>query len=357
MKFRARHLKVKTIFLIYICTFLVAVGLSAVIAIFFSQTVKQTSDEFGKDYDAYYMMIPANRDLDFWQSVYDGAYETAKEKNIYVELMGANLNKEYTNEELMEIAIASAPDGIIVAGDESETMTDLINRATAENIPVVTVYSDSPLSKRCAFVGVGSYNLGREYGKQIVKIANERENNDTLSSTKMNKKINVITLVSDNQDNTDQSIVFSGIQNMVDTSDTGNTQINLSMVHVDERNPFATEEEIHDLFRQEEIPDVIVCLNEKNTACVYQAVVDSNKVGQVSILGYYDSETILNAISRSVIYATVSADTKQMGMYCVNALAEYNETGNTSQYMLTDITFIDSLNVSEYLDDESKEEE
>ena len=105
---------------------------------------------------------------------------------------------------------------------------------------------------------------------------------------------------------------------------------------------------------EQEIPDIIICLNELNTTCVYQAVVDYNRVGEVSILGYYDSDTIINAIDRNVIYATVSIDTRQMGEFCIDALREYYELGYTSQYFTADITLIDKNNVDQYL---LKEEE
>ena len=118
---------------------------------------------------------------------------------------------------------------------------------------------------------------------------------------------------------------------------------------MDNRNTFTTEESIRDIFRSQETPDVIVCLNETDTNCVYQSLVDYNKVGKSAILGYYDSESILKGISRSVIYSTISVNTYQMGVYCVDAIKEYEEYGYTSQYMLTDVTLIDKSNVSDYL--------
>ncbi len=118
---------------------------------------------------------------------------------------------------------------------------------------------------------------------------------------------------------------------------------------MDDTNAFSVEESIRDIFMEREIPDIIICLNELHTTCVYQAVVDYNKVGQVNILGYYDSDTIINAIDRNVIYATVAIDTKQMGQFCIKALQEYHELGYTSQYFTADIRLIQKEDVEEYL--------
>ena len=124
---------------------------------------------------------------------------------------------------------------------------------------------------------------------------------------------------------------------------------NLSMAAIDDYNTFTVEESIRDLFMQEEMPDIIICLNELNTSCVYQAVVDHNKVGDVSILGYYTSDTILKGVFRSVIDATITVDVEQMGRYCVEALVEYEELGNTNDYFAADITLIDKNNVSDFI--------
>ena len=82
---------------------------------------------------------------------------------------------------------------------------------------------------------------------------------------------------------------------------------------------------------------------------------DYNKVGAVSILGHYVSNTILNAIDRGVIYATVDIDTSQMGGFCIDALLNYHDLGYTSQYFTADISLITRDNVDGYLRGEEPE--
>ena len=161
--------------------------------------------------------------------------------------------------------------------------------------------------------------------------------------------LKVAVLVNAHAQDSAQNIVCSGIQETIDMEKTADTQVEMTLVTVDDTNAFSVEESIRDLFMEAEVPDIIVCLNELNTTCVYQAVVDYNRVGNVSILGYYDSDTIMHAIERNVIYATVSIDTMQMGRFCVDALSEYHEQGYTSQYFTADIALIDKTNIAEYL--------
>lgn len=298
-------------------------------------------------YDQYYVMITEDRKSDFWQSVYRGAYERGQEENIYVDLLGEHLSQEYSREDLMRIAMTSGVDGIFVESDESDEMLQMIDEAVDRGIPVVTLYGDNTHSERCSFVGVGSYNLGREYGRQVLKLAAAQENPDVLD---------VAVLVNVHALNSTQNIVCSGIQDTLEQEKQQGPEIELSLITVDDTNTFSVEESIRDIFMEKKLPDIIICLNELNTTCVYQAVVDYNCVGEVSILGYYDTDTILKAIERNVINATISIDTEQMGAFCVDALREYYRYGYTSQYFTADVTIIDQNNVGEYLTEQEETE-
>lgn len=349
----------------------------------------------GETYDRYYIMITQDGKSAFWQSVYQGAYERALQENVYVDWLGNDHFQDYSVEEQMEIAIASGVDGIIVTASEEEKMTALIDRADAAGIPVVTLYGDNTQSTRCSFVGVGSYNLGREYGRQALKIMRERlvgtqetrlvmmtEEDGVTTETETAavamgalggseamlksvsvevgteaRPIRVTLLVNPFANSLDQNILYSGIQETIE-QERGNMAVELSQQSVDDTNAFSVEESVRDIFMGEEVPDILICLNELNTTCAYQAVVDYNKVGAVSILGHYVSETILNAIDRGVIYATVDIDTAQMGAFCIDALQEYHDLGYTSQYFTADISLITRDNVDVYLaGEESKNDE
>lgn len=353
-----------TVLLTAVCILMTTVMAGYVVRFYRNGLSEETEKE---SYDKYYIMITEDSKSSIWQSVYQGAYERALEENVYVDRLGDNLFEDYTVEELMQIATASAVDGIIVTANESDKMTELINDAAAEGIPVVTLYGDNTHSDRCSFVGIGSYNLGREYGRQALEIIRDRmkEEAETGSGLKVEVEdgntevvetavtepypIKLAVLVNAYAQDLDQNILCSGIQETIEQERSEDMDIELSLLSVDDTNTFSVEESIRDIFMEQEAPDIIICLNELTTTCVYQAVVDYNKVGEVSILGYYDSDTIINAIDRNVIYATVAIDTKQMGSFCIDALQEYHELGYTSQYFTADIKLIRKDNVSEYM--------
>ena len=72
-------------------------------------------------------------------------------------------------------------------------------------------------------------------------------------------------------------------------------------------------------------------------------------VGEVSIIGYFDSESILKAIKKGIIYASASIDTTQMGEYCIEALNEYLTSGYANEYYATDFTMVTRANVGAFL--------
>lgn len=304
-------------------------------------------------YDRYYVMIADNPKSSFWQSVYRSAVETAEGNNDCVEMISENLSRDYSVHELMEIASISGANGIIVSADDSDEMTSLINAATENGIQVVTLYNDNSASDRLSFVGVSNYNLGKQYGELILKLADEKKfTTDTIE---------IVIFADVNSADAAQNLLFTGVQETVDGEDEeakrSHPPIDITIYGVDTTNEFSVEESIKTLLLKdrESLPEIVVCLNEMDTIAAYQTVVDYNEVGLVNILGYYDSEVILNGIDRNVIYATISTDTEQMGRYSVNALDEYFQYGYTSQYLSTDISVITKENVAQFMEGDKDE--
>ncbi len=330
-----------------IVTVFFLVTVTAIVVIFFNFLISVDDPESEKIYDKYYVMIVPEQDSSFWSEVYESARKAGEDRSVYVEQLGRSILRRYSREDQIRIAVAESVDGIIVTADESEEMRELIGLATESRIPVVTLVSDCPSSDRCSFVGINNYNIGREYGEKIIEVAKTKKSaGDTVK---------VAVLVDSYSEEAGQNILCMGIQETVENGVkmdlTDSRKVDITLVPIDDSNPFSTQEGVRELIVGQESaePDIIVCLSETETTSAYQVIVDYNKVGVISILGYHDSPAILNAIDRNVIEATISIDTDQLGSTCVWALNEYSELGYTSQYFTADSLMIDSSNVSEYL--------
>lgn len=290
------------------------------------------TEEF-REYGYHYAIISEEEDATFWDAIYQGASEKGREQNVYVEEMGRNLSKDYSLRDLFKIAISSKVDGIILEPNGREDITDLIKQADKGGIPVVTVLQDAPGSERKSYIGVNSYTQGQIYGKEVLDIV------------KTGKK-NIVLLLSQNTTDTSQNMIYSNILEA-----TNSYEVSVKSIVVNEESSFSSEEEIRKLIMDDNNPtDLLVCLTAADTLSAYQAVVDYNKVGQVDIIGYYYSDIILSAIEKDIIHSTMTIDANQMGAYCVEALTEYRETDNVSDYYSVEIDIINKSNYLYYRD-------
>lgn len=303
---------------------------------------EERSDEI---YDKHFVMITGNEDRDLWDRVYESALEEGRARGVYVERFGENLATEYGRNERLKLAIQASVDGIIVPGDEEKGTIALLDEAVKKKIPVVTVLRDSTGSLRQCFVGNSNYNLGQEYGKQIMELLGTAGPDSKVSAR-------VLVLIDESRADTSQNLILLGIRETLDKELGKEHKVSVETRAVDNSRSFSSEESIRDIFLDSErLPDILVCLSAVHTRCAYQAAVDHNKVGTLQILGYYDSDTILDAVAKNILHSTVALDTDQMGRRCVEALDEYVETGYTNSYRAVDARLITSEEAKKLLED------
>lgn len=279
-------------------------------------------------YGKHYAFIVDDADNPFWDNVYAGAKEKGEQINTYVEKFGRGLPISYTVAERLKIAIIANVDGIIMQGNGDEETEQLINEAEGLGIPVITVLEDSSQSDRTCFVGVNNYQLGKEYGDQVLAIADDEARK-------------LMVLLDSNSNDATPDLIFAGIKDTL-----ADSNIEVSVTTIDRKNAFSSEEAIHDIMLDpKKTPDILICLNLIDTICAYQTMVDYNKVGQTKIIGYYNSHNISQAIKKEIIHSTIVIDTQGMGAYAVEALDEYASTKRVSEYIPVDTELISLKNI------------
>lgn len=325
---------------------LAACCIAAVLGSFFFfcrhfQRLNREEESSYETYERHYVMITGREDSDFWDRVYESALEEGKKCGAYVERFGEDLAVEYDRNELVRLAMQASVDGIIVPGDEEEETIELLKEVVEQGIPVVNVLQDSTGSIRQCFVGNNSYNLGQDYGRQILELFAAAEETAKTEETSFQVPMRVLVLVDENRTDTSQNLILLGIRETLKNAGKEEYKVMVETSSVDNSRSFSSEEDIRDIFlNSEKLPDVLVCLSAVHTRCAYQAAVDYNKVGTVQMLGYYDSDAILEAVAKNILYSTITLDTEQMGRLCVQALDEYVKTGYTNNYMAVDTQLI-----------------
>lgn len=118
-----------------------------------------------------YSMVVFLRGSEFFNWSYAGMQDAAKRlgSHINVELQGPAEWDAAMQARTIGQLTARKVDGIIVTAGEANTLVNSINKAVNRKIPVITFDSDSPDSKRLAFVGTNNYNAGYSAGETVSK--------------------------------------------------------------------------------------------------------------------------------------------------------------------------------------------
>lgn len=286
-------------------------------------------------------LISQNPSDVLWDSIYQGAVEEGGKVDSFVENFGADLSVSYSTEELMRMAIAASVDGIIVEANGSEELTDLIDEAEKEGIPVVTILQDAPNSKRKSFVSANDYALGELYGNQVAAAVQEFGQEEQ-------EPCKVSVLVNTKDANGTPNLIYSGISEVVGSSA---QNVSLSSVTIDGEGNFKSEETIRSMIlNQEERPDIMVCLSAIDTISAYQSIIDYNLVGKIQVIGYYFSPEILEGIQKGIIRSSVAINAAEMGQDSVRGLHEYITEKYVSEYLPVASELITKNNAERYME-------
>jgi ribose transport system substrate-binding protein len=123
-----------------------------------------------------YYLIATNTAVPYWKTAAAGFQAAGNEYGVSVDTRGpAGLNpQEEVNE--FNAMVARKPAGILVSVANSQLMQPAIDAAIAAGIPVITVDSDSPESKRLYFIGTNNLEAGRLGGRRVAAQLNGKGN-------------------------------------------------------------------------------------------------------------------------------------------------------------------------------------
>jgi ribose transport system substrate-binding protein len=118
-----------------------------------------------------YVLVSANTKIAYWQEAAEGLRAATREMGVNSEMVGPETyDPKAEKEELLNVVHRKIPPaGILVSAAEPELLRDAIDAASAAGIPVVTIDSDSPKSKRLTFVGTNNYVAGQMSGELLAK--------------------------------------------------------------------------------------------------------------------------------------------------------------------------------------------
>src|SRR5260370_18852829 len=114
-----------------------------------------------------YYLIATNTAVPYWKSAAAGFAAAGVQYGVAVDTRGpAGLNPQAEVDEFKAM-VARKPAGILVSVANSKLMAPEIDAAIAAGIPVITIDSDAPESKRLFFIGTNNYQAGLTGGERL----------------------------------------------------------------------------------------------------------------------------------------------------------------------------------------------
>src|SRR5262245_24308222 len=102
----------------------------------------------------------------------DAARELSAEHKITIKIDWRTPNEEDAQKqaEMVEQLILAGADGIIISCSDAIKLTDAINKAVRQGIPVVTFSGDAPASKRFVALGIDDFKCGEQTFEELAKL-------------------------------------------------------------------------------------------------------------------------------------------------------------------------------------------
>ena len=123
-----------------------------------------------------YYLIATNTAVPYWKSAADGFAAAGLQYGVSVDTRGpAGLNPQAEVDEFKAM-VARKPAGILVSVANADLMRPEIDAAIAAGIPVITIDSDAPASKRLYFIGTNNLEAGKLGGRRMAAQLNGKGN-------------------------------------------------------------------------------------------------------------------------------------------------------------------------------------
>jgi ribose transport system substrate-binding protein len=121
------------------------------------------------DSNEYYVFVAANLQVPYWQAAGAGFTKAAGLFKVRADFVGPNSYDPKAERDALDQAVQQKATGILLGVTDPVLLQDSIDKAIAAGIPVITMDSDAPASKRLFFIGTNNYAAGVSGGVRLAQ--------------------------------------------------------------------------------------------------------------------------------------------------------------------------------------------
>jgi ribose transport system substrate-binding protein len=243
-----------------------------------------------------YYLVSVNIGNSYWQAAGAGLVRAARGLGVAAEMVGPDTYDPPGEAQAFRDATAKKPAGILVSVADPNVMKDAIDSAIAQGIPVITIDSDAPASKRLTFIGTNNYQAGLMGGRVL--------------AGQLHGKGNVAVYTMPGQPNLDERL--QGYKTIL----ADHPQIKITQVVNVKGDPRIAFDTTRELLKGKTVPDAFVCL--VSFACSEVAdVLDRDKATGKVVVAMDTNPNTLTWIQKGMIAATIAQKPFTMSHYGV----------------------------------------
>ena len=290
-----------------------------------------------------YVLVATNTKIPYWQEAAEGLRTAARNLGVQAEMVGPETyDPKAEKEEFLNLIHRKiTPAGILVSAADPEVMREAIDSAAAAGIPVVTIDSDSPKSKRLTFIGTNNYVAGQMSGELLAK--------------ELNGKGNVVVYTIPGQENLDERL--EGWKRVL-ARNPGIRIVQVINIAGDPTKAFDGTQSL--IEKGKTPPDAFVCLEALSCSEVAN-VLDRASLKDKIIIAMDTPEGTLNWMRKGMIRATIAQKPFTMAYFGTRVLDAFHHdrpTGDASPvqgsralvpvFMDTGATLVDKSNIASF---------
>lgn len=242
----------------------------------------------------------------FWQEILSGAHAAAAEYvDFGVQMDFRSMDSDYDadgQKTILNEAVASEPDGIIVAPMHREKIGQSIQRITKAGIPVMTVNTDAPQSGRLAYIGENGLYTGSLVGDLFGRFMGGRGD---------------IAVFLQNVEASEIMLRRDGFLNMISAK---YPDIRIIQRYCCPDEPEAALEAAHGVIASTPglrgfFADTVIGAN-----AIGQAVLETGNIHKIVAVGYDTNDLIFSLLERNALLATVTQNPYLQGYNAVKLM-------------------------------------
>lgn len=269
-------------------------------------------------------IIPKEKDL-HWGYLKEGIKKADEDFNIVTEILEVENSREQL--QALKMAISSEVDGIIISPMGDQEYAIIINKAAEKGIPIVTVVTDVPNSKRSSFIGE---NMNSNYmaGLEFVSAVQE--------------KVNVVVLLA-NETSTTFNERLEGFQKAI----RDNENIDILMIKEIDNDLLHATQNIQQLLIMNPQANAIFCISPKIAIAAARAIERLDRKNTL-IMGYDDYPDTLHYIEENNIYGVITQKSDFIGYVAVRYLQDISHGRWVPEILDPGIQLITKENIQQY---------